>query len=177
MSNEKTITFTVRDDDDDAEFIVMRSNGEWIVSHGAFRLDSIFHNNVRGGSKNPTMTLEEVFTYYRVHGDLFGLERQNMHGTLWYPQAKGSDNISLSAQYRKTPKVTRRLVVDVPIGETTAPEYNTAYYWPNVGSTRKYTKTTWIGDNEDLIRLKTGTVFLNEQDCVAYTKAIEGAFL
>ncbi len=133
--------------------------------------------NARGANENPVMALEEVLAYYCEHGDLFGLERQNMHGTLWYPQAKGSSSISLTAQYRKSPTATRRLVVDVPIGETAAPARGICYFWPNVGSTHKYIKTRWTGDDEDLIRLSAGMVFLNEQDCVAYTTAIEGAFL
>lgn len=75
-------------------------------------------------------------------------------------------------EYRIKPKTMEIGCLKVNEPEQDAPKHNTVYYFPSLGSERKYFDTVWCGSDFDYQMLKWNLVHLNKEDAIQHTNAL-----
>lgn len=117
----------------------------------------------------------DILQYLIDGGDVFGIQIQ-YKDRAWVSCGPAARNFLIIGaedyKFRIKPKTVMFNGVELPMWETTALKYNEKYYVPEVRSNDFVNHTRWFNDELDTKRLNRGLVFLNQEDAIAWGKAM-----
>lgn len=117
-----------------------------------------------------------LISVHKASGDALqgmALEYRDEGDTRWQPKPDGQSFLR-GCDYRAVQPTIKINGFDVPKPMERAPEMNSEYFLPSLGSTGYYCKRIWTSDAQDKIYLNGGVVHNNKAAAIAHAKAMLG---